>query len=187
LSGVSGHVLTVNSIWPFEPKNRVLAMNRDLQPIPSRKWRLTVLMALWALALVGTTSWPARLGFVVSTAAVFGTWRRFRVSPKSLKQRWTVAFFDLPHQQWKLGRFTRLEVDYERQTGWTEFLLFGPMAFVYGFVIDRFFPWIGGTYQIWLNDETDRRVLAWQGNSQTLYEQNVDILKEISGLPITMR
>jgi hypothetical protein len=162
-------------------------MNHDLHPVPNRKRRLTVLIALWMLALIGTTSWPAKLGFVLSTAAVFGTYRRFRVSPKSLKQRWTVAFVDLPHQQWKLGRFTCLEVQYEGQTGIMEFLLFGPLAFLYGWVIDRFFPWIGGTYQIWLNDETDRRVLAWQGNSQSLYEKNIEILKEVSGLPITMR
>lgn len=162
-------------------------MTQDLQPVPSRLTRLIVLVALWMLAVIGNTAWPAKLGFIATTALVFGTYRRFGVSPKSLRQQWTVAFVDLPQRQWKLKRFTRLEVTYAGSTGILEFLLFGPMAFVYGWVVDRFFPWIGGTYQIWLNDESDRRVLAWQGNSQALYEENVEILKANSGLPITMR
>jgi hypothetical protein len=162
-------------------------MKQSLKPTPGRRIRLLILVPLWILAAIGTTSWLEKLGFIAGTALMFGSYRRFEFTSKTLLQRWTIGFINLPPQKWKLRRFTRLQVEYDQPTGISEFLLFGPSAFLYGWLLDRFFPWIGGCYRIWLNDEVDERVLAWQWNSQSSFEANVDLLQSVTGLSVTCR
>jgi hypothetical protein len=162
-------------------------MNQELEPVPKRTLRIVLLILLWALALVGSTSWPSKIGFAVGTLLILGTYRRFRLTPKSLMERWTVAFVNLPHRSFRLKRYSFLEVKYEPPTGILELLLFGLFGFIYGWIVDRWLPWIGGAYQIWLNNEADQRALAWQGNSQAMYERNLEKLQAASGLRVQMR
>ena len=76
-------------------------MNRDLLPVPDVRIRLVVVAVLWGLALFLNSSWLAAL---VSMVLAVGTWRQFRISPKSIKHRWTVCFFALPHRGWNVKR-----------------------------------------------------------------------------------
>lgn len=140
-----------------------------------------------SFAFISGTHLAAKVVFVIMTILVFGTYRRFRLTAKSLQTRWTVGFLDLQHTSARLKRFTFLEVKYEPPTGAGEFLLFGPLAFFWGWIVDFFFPWVGGAYQIWLNDEADRRVLAWQGNSEANYRRNLELIQSVTGLRHRMR
>lgn len=163
-------------------------MNRDLKPVPDRKIRLAVVAVLWVLALSVQAGWLEKLVLLLLVLVLVGSWRQFRVSPKSIKHRWTVCFAGLPHRRWSLRRFTRVEVCYEEATTTMDLVLFGWMGFLYGWIISLCLPWIGGTYQIWLNDDHDnQRVLAWQGNSQEQFERNIEILQATTGLPLSMR
>jgi hypothetical protein len=162
-------------------------MSHDLVPVPSRAWRIGWIVALCALAFVGSAPWTAKGVFAVISVLVFGTYRRFRLTPKSILERWTIAFIDLPHRSQKWKKFTFLEVKYEQPTGMLEFLLFGPIAFFWGWIVDLCFPWMGGAYQIWFNNEADDRVLAWQGNRQAHYERNIELLESATGLRVRMR
>ena len=119
-------------------------MNQELEPVPRRSVRIGLLIALWAIGFIGSTPWLSKIGFAVGTLLILGTYRRFRVTPKSLMQRWTIGFVNLPHQSFRLKKYSFLEVKYERQTGVLEFLLFGPVGFIFGWIVDRFLPWIGG-------------------------------------------
>ncbi len=65
------------------------------------------------------------------------------------------------------------------------------LAFVFGlqnllmvWLLDWLIPWAGGDYKLWLRTLSGRRVLAWQGNGDSNFRQNMDILEEASGLPI---
>jgi hypothetical protein len=162
-------------------------MSHDLEPVPSRAWRIGWIVLLCGVALISRTPWTAKALFVVMSVLVFGTYRRFRLTPKSIMERWTVAFYDLPHRSRKWKKHTFLEVKYEAPTGALEFLLFGPIAFFWGWIVDFCFPWMGGAYQIWFNNEADDRVLAWQGNRQTHYRRNLEIIESITGLRVRMR
>ncbi len=136
-------------------------VGHDLEPVPSRGWRIGWMVALWTLAAIGSTPIAAKAGFAVTTLLLCGTYRRFRVTPNSLLQRWTVGFVNLSHKSFKLRRYSFIEVNYERPTGIMEFLMFGVFAILFGWIVDRCFPWVAGAYQIWLNNEADDRVLAW--------------------------
>lgn len=159
----------------------------DLEPVPRKTWRIVVVVLLSALALIGSTGLVSKLLFILFIVLTCGTYREFRLGQKSLKERWTFGFVPLRHRSFKLKKFTKIEVVHEPPAGMLELLAFGGMGFVYGFIVDRLFPWIGGAYQIWLNNEGDDRVLAWQGNSHAHYTTNIDKLKEVTSFSIVAR
>lgn len=162
-------------------------MSQELKPKPNRIARIVGVALLSALGALGSTPWMAKIGFMISMVLILGTFRRFQVTEKSLRHRWTVAFIDLPSKSWKHKRFTKIETRYSPATGILEFLIFGPLGFLFGWILDTFFSWVGGTYEIWLNDEVDNGVLAWQGNSQQLFEENVELLKTMVDVPVVAR
>lgn len=137
---------------------------------PRRDLRLGLLCTLSVLALVGTSPWWQKGGFVLVCALVLGTWRRTRVTEKSLLTRWTVVYFHLPHTSVRLRQLTYIEIVHEQPVGVWEFVLFGPLGFVWAFVGDRLCPGLSGSYQLWLNNDADDRRLAWQGHRQADFE-----------------
>ena len=52
-------------------------------------------------------------------------------------------------------------------------------------LLDWLIPWAGGDYKLWLRTKSDQRVLAWQGNGEANFRRNLEILEEVSGLPVT--
>jgi hypothetical protein len=52
-------------------------------------------------------------------------------------------------------------------------------------LMDWLVPWFGGDYKLWLRTVSDERVLAWQGNGEGNFRQNLEILEETTGLPVT--
>lgn len=160
---------------------------QNLIPIPQKTRRIVIWTCLSSLALIGSTSWLAKIGFIISMWFVCGTYRRFRATPKSLKHRWTVGFWDLPASSHPLRRFARIEVKYHSSTSYGELILFGLPALLFGWLLNSCFPWLGGNYQIWLTNGSDNRLLAWQGNSQQAYEQNLEFLKSLTGMEIVFQ
>jgi hypothetical protein len=51
-------------------------------------------------------------------------------------------------------------------------------------LLDWLIPWAGGEYKLWLRMLAGHRVLAWQGNGESNFRQNLNILEDISGLPV---
>jgi len=139
------------------------------------------------LALYFGRDWVERILLSLLLPITLGTYRRFRVSPGLLKQRWTVAFFDRPPSSFKLKRYTRIEVNHTPPTTYGDMVTFGLPAVIFGFLLDTFFPWLGGSYQIWLTRGIDEQVLAWQGNSETHFKQNLEFLQSASGLEVMVR
>jgi hypothetical protein len=160
---------------------------QNLSPVPNRTKRFILLAVLSILALIVGRHWGEKIGLVLGLPVLLGTYRRFRVSPGLLKQRWTIAFLDREPLTFKFKRYSRIEVKYAVQTSIGEILMFGFVALIFGWVLDTFFPWIGGTYQIWLTRSADEQVLAWQGNSQQHYEKNLAALVSATGLEVMVR
>ena len=107
-------------------------MSHDLLPIPQKPIRIAIVIVLWGFGIASSTPWLGKIPFFLTTALVFGTYRRFRISPTSLKQKWTIGFIDFPHQNYKLRPYTYLEVVHEQPVGCLELILFGPFALVLG-------------------------------------------------------
>ncbi len=95
-----------------------------------------------------------------------------------------VCFYPLPPKSCKLKRVVAVETKIEQHAGWGTFFLFGPIQWVFSRVFDRLLPWIGGDYQIWLRQPKDKRLMAWQGNSDEDYRENLDMLQSATGAEI---
>jgi hypothetical protein len=162
-------------------------MTVDLGPTPRRRVRIGIVGALWLLALISSVGWLTKLAFCLTTVVWFGTWRRYGVTDRSLIQQWTVGFIQLSTIRTSHRKFEFVEVVHQGQVGVWEFVLFGPFSFVYGFISEWLFPWLTGSYQLWLNNSSDERVLAWQGNSQEQFETNLAALQSATGLRISAR
>ena len=163
-------------------------MSQNLHPVPNRTRRIIILVCLVLFGLIGSTSWISKLIYVVFLVFVVGTYRRFRVGPDSFMQRWTVAFCDLKPKRFKFRKFTRIEVKHVAQATIGEAMMFGLFGYLFGLVLDTCFPWLGGTYQIWLTVEnTNKQELAWQGNNHKQFVENLEILKRTSGFEAIVR
>lgn len=162
-------------------------MSQNLRPVPNRLRRIIILVCLTLFGMIGSTSWVSKAIFAVFLIFVTGTYRRFRVSPDALLQRWTVAYVDLKPKKFKFRKFTRLEVKHEAQTSIGELLMFGGISLLFGWILDTCFPWLGGTYQIWLTVDGNQQELAWQGNSHQHYLENLELLKNASGFEAIVR
>lgn len=160
---------------------------QNLSPVPNRKTRFVIWIALSLLALYFGRDWIERILLCVLLPITLGTYRRFRVSPGLLKQRWTIAFIDRPPSSYKLKRYAKIEVTHAAPTSYGELLMFGLPAVIFGSVLDTCFPWLGGSYQIWLTKGINEQVLAWQGNSETHFKENLEFLQSASGLEIMVR
>lgn len=162
-------------------------MTVDLGPNPRRRVRVAIVAALWVMTVISPSGWVAKLGICLTALVWFGTWRRYGVTDRSLLQQWTVGFVRLPTTRTSHRKFERVEVVHQAQVGAWEFVLFGPLSFLYGFVCGWLFPWLTGSYQLWLNTADDQRVLAWQGNSQADFESSLAALQAATGLRVAAR
>ncbi|MBT5019484.1 hypothetical protein N8590_02520 [bacterium] len=160
---------------------------QNLSPVPKRHVRIVVWILLTLLALYCGRHWGEKIGVSLLIPLIIGTYRRFRVSPGMIKQRWTVAFIDRPPTSFKFSRYSRIEVTHAAQTTYGEMMMFGALAIIFGSILDNFFPWLGGSYQIWLTKGINEQVLAWQGNSETHFKENLEFLQSASGLEVMVR
>lgn len=158
-----------------------------LGPPPRVALRVTAVLLLAALAVIGTTPRWQKLWFVLAMALLLGTWWRARVDAGSLRQQWTVAFVPLPATAVRLRRFDFIEIVYQAAVGGWEFVLFGPLAYLWAFFAERLFPGISGSYQLWLNNGSDERRLAWQGYRQEEFEAVLERLQLATGFAVRTR
>ena len=160
---------------------------RELGSPPRRGVRCAVCCALSALGVIGTAGWLPKLFFVATMILICGSWRRFKVGEKSTWNRWTIAFFDLPPVTAKYRQFEYIEIVHQEPTGIGEFLLFGPFALVFGWVVNKFAPGAAGSYELWLNTREDERALVWRGSSQEEFEAALEELQLASGMSTQTR
>ena len=160
---------------------------QNLKPVPSQSLRIGMWITLSTVAIVFGRHLAEKLFVPVGLVFLLGTYRRFRIAPGKLMQRWTIAFYNRPPIVHKFKRFSRLEVKYSPVVAYADLALFGIIAVPFAFALDSFFPWLGGSYEIWLTRDGHDEKLAWQGNSQTQYEENLAALKNATGFDAMVR
>lgn len=155
---------------------------RELGSPPRKVVRIVVCVALSLFALIGTTAWGPKLFFVATMVVLCGSWRRFKFGEKSAWNRWTIGFVNFPAQTVKYRRYQYIEIVHQQPTGIVEFVLFGPIAFLFGWAANIFASGAAGSYQLWLNTVSDDRVLVWQGSTQAEFEEALEALQLASGM-----
>lgn len=159
-------------------------MARNLQPVPRLRFRCILLAVLWIPPIVFSIGLLAKVFACAFVALLVGTYRQSQITDERFRTRMVVLFYPLPPKSCKLKRVVAVETKTEQHAGIGTVLLFGPLQWVFSHVFDRLLPWIGGDYQIWLRQPKEKRLMAWQGNSDEDFRDNLEMLKSATGAEI---
>ena len=166
-----------------------MAPSTPLVPHPKIWLRALIVLLFAALASIGTTPWQSKVGFCFIVAGFLGTFPRPRISAKCYEREWFALFVPLGRSRTRLTDLTQIETDLEKGIGMTGgclvTLVFGIQTLVMVWFLDWLFPWAGGSYKLWLRTKSDQRILAWQGNGESNFQQNLEILQDTLRLPVT--
>ena len=155
--------------------------------VPLRRMgpRVGTLAALVLFLLIGSPSLLSFLGFTLVTALVLGTFPRAYVSPTEFEQQLIVMFISVRVTRWPLNDCGAIETDVETRVPWWSGFVFGIANLLWVWALDHLFPWFGGDFKIWLRTLSGKRILAWQGDGESRFRENLKILERQSGLPLT--
>ncbi len=156
-----------------------------LRPRP-RVWaRLVVLGLLVAFVLISRPSLFDLTGFTLATALLLGTYPETTVDKKHLEKRFRVFFVPLRARRWSIDDCSQIETDVEPHLGAGWAVLIGVWNWLWCQVMDRLLPWIGGDYKLWFRTYRGGRIAVWQGNGESNFQANLEILESVTGLPVT--
>jgi hypothetical protein len=172
----------------FAMTNSLSPISIPLTPQPKIWLRAAILAMLVLFIAIGQSSWFAKFGGCLMMAAWLGTFPRQRINSKVFEKEYFVCFVPIGIHRTRLTDVVRIETDVERRIGLSTGILLSLFLGVINIIcirlLDWLFPWAGGDYKLWLQTKSDGRVLAWQGNGEENFKNNLDILQETTDLPI---
>jgi hypothetical protein len=156
----------------------------EIRFVPHRRssLRLLVLVGLVLLAVICGASWYHLAVFAFFMGLLLGTFPRVRLRGELLEREFLLLFMPLHHVECRLGEIESLETGVEEQLGVAYGCLIGFQTWVIGKLVDRMAPWLGGDCKIWLRLRSGRRLLAWQGNNEQHFRQNLTVLERSTDL-----
>ncbi len=163
----------------------ILSETMPLRPV--RRWwlRFLVFLAFATIAIFSRAVWHKKVFFSATMAAWAGSYPVARIKGERFERLMFIMFVPARVKRWSLDRFTGVQTECEPQDeyafGWWWF--FGNWWVVW-IVFDWIVPWLGGSYKLYLRAGSGKRVLAWQGNSESQFRANLDILQRRAGLSL---
>jgi hypothetical protein len=157
-------------------------MEYQLQPLPRPKLRLVLLAVFMLPPLISTVSWQTKARILVFWTLLFGSYRLAWLREDRFEQQLVIGFVPLKVQKFRLKRIEAIGVDTEEPVGFLWVLIIGLGMLITFWVFDWLFPWMGGRYRVWLLTRTEKRILAWQGNSQETLNETVAKFEEATSL-----
>lgn len=160
--------------------------------VPNRRMtpRLIVLAGLVALFFIAN-AWYHTLLFGLVMASWLGTYPRVSLNHQMVQREFLVMFVSAHVRRWSWRKFVCIETGLEPRFGVGLGCLMAAMVGIWNVILaktlDWLVPWFGGDYKIWVQDLSERRVLVWQGNGESYFRRNLDVLQEASGLPVERR
>ena len=146
--------------------------------------RVPVLAVLLASIVLGNLAWWQKVFVAVMLTLLAGTFRRSCVRGDKFRTGMTIMFYRLPIRQWKLERFVTIEVETEGRLHFGWVVLMELCLWLWLRLSDYLFPWIGGEFGLWLCSVKGKRVLAWQGNSEDYFRNNLEMLETATGAEV---
>ena len=159
-----------------------------LQPV--RRWwlRLVLFLAIAAIPLFSQrTAWYKRVIFAASMALWIGSYPVARVRGDRFERGMFIMFLPVRTKRWSLDRFSGIlpESEPRDEFAFAWWMFFGNWWVIWT-VLDWMVPWSGGSYKLWLRAATGKRVLAWQGSSESQFRANLDLLQRRTSLSIEL-
>lgn len=157
--------------------------------LPHRRvWpRLAVLIGLVAFMAIGSPTLLNLLGFTLFMTAALGTFPRHYVSREEFVRELCVVFVPVHVARYSLKSFEEIETDIEERVPAIAGVFIGVINLLWVWALDHLFPWVGGDFKIWLRTFSGKRVLGWQGDGEARFRENLKILEDHTGLPVTRR
>jgi len=155
-----------------------------MKPLPKLGLRALILGALLLLIFLSAGIWLVKLFLMVLLAFLVGTVWRSDVREARLERQLILAFVPLRTKRWSLNKFHRIEIVNKPPTSVWAAVGIGMVWWLMWRAFDWLFPWLEATYQLHLRGKTGKRVLAWQGNSESDFDENTERLIEITGFPV---
>ena len=160
-----------------------------LLPQPKIWLRVLILVLLLFMTLIGTAPWAVKLVAALTMVAVLGTFPRPRINSEFFEKEWFVVFVPVSVRRTPMADVVQIETDLEYKIGLTGgvvlSLFIGLWNMLMIWLLDWLIPWAGGDYKLWLRTASGSRVLAWQGNGDANFRQNLKILEDVSNKPVT--
>lgn len=163
----------------------ILSENTPLRPV--RRWwlRMLVFLVFAVIAFFSPAEMYKRIIFAVSMAGLIGSFPQVRIRGEHFERAMVIMFVPARVKRWSLDRFVAIQPEGEAKddlaVAW--WWIFGDWWIVWQ-VLDWMIPWLGGSYKLWFRASSGKRVLAWQGNSDTQFRENLDTLQRRTGLSI---
>ncbi len=154
-----------------------------LNPDPQRNRRLIACAIHVTAVLIAPAGWWIKLLALPLGAFLLGTYRQAWISEERFLRQFVFMFVPQQMMSWPLDRFQSIETRQAKDPG-SESSLFGSQDWFIFQVFDWLVPWRFGKLRLRLRLENGKRVLVWQGMSDENYEENLELLKEHTGLPV---
>jgi hypothetical protein len=169
-----------------------LGLCTPLVPQP-RIWLRTLIVVLSvAIILIGQPSWLSLIGFCLTMAGFFGTFSRATISAEYFEKESFVCFVPVGISRTRLANVVQIETDVESSMEmegstvpmWST----GVFDLLFVWLLDWLIPWVRGEYKLWFrmqSEHSDQRALVWQGNGESNFRYNLELLEQITGMPVT--
>jgi hypothetical protein len=153
----------------------------ELVPVRSVERRAVAVALLSAFSLFHAAPWYQHVFFAGGMTLWLGSFRRQWIANDMFVRETTIAFVRTRTNRWKLDHFVRIET---AGGGITAAFFMGPMLWAMYRFLDWVVPWLGGDYKLHLRTDSGCRVLAWQGNVEEYFKENLDLLRNATNLPV---
>jgi hypothetical protein len=167
----------------FEPAEPSEQTQRWFVPTINLRNRIIICLVLLFLLAISPGALIGKLMGLLTITFMTGSFRRTYIDAEIAHVQMTVCFIPLKMNRYRLKRFYQIEIMLEEPAGWWTFFLFGPIQWLWFRFLNFAIPWLGGVYQIWLSRE-GKKVMLWQGSFDEDYEQNLEMLKSMTGYEV---
>lgn len=168
-----------------DPSSEVLrspGMDYQLKPHPRVGLRVGLLALFLLPLLISSLNWPTKGGAIFFWTLLFGSCRLAWLRDDRFEQQLVIGFVPLKVQKYRLKRIDAIGIDTEEPVGCLWILILGVAMVLTFWVFDWLFPWVGGRYRIWLLTQSEKRILAWQGNSEETLHETLAQFEAATGL-----
>jgi len=156
--------------------------------LPYRRWpRLSLLAVSAPLAYVTSETLLDAVSLVAAIGLLLGSYPIAYALPSELEKSVLVMFFPVRSSRRPWRDFDAIETDVDIRIGTWVYLPFGLRGPFWMWIVNALFPWWRGEYKIWLRTRAGAHVLAWRGDGDDRFRDNLKVLKGRSGLQITRR
>ena len=159
-------------------------MERSLGPLPSWAKRYTLCAVLLIPALISSAPWGAKLFSVCFVIAMAGTTRTSKIVGPELIGQIFVGFIPLKPERVKLKFVVEVETGLRREMNMFDWALFGAMVWITERGLKWIWPWLSGDFELWVITAREKRFLAWRGNGDALFQENLTMLKSATGAKV---